>query len=155
HTSLTLAHFYDKLVTLGPGLQPQPSLATSWENPSEKVWRFHLREDVYFHDGRRMDAEDVAVSLDRARAKGSEIAHYLQAIDRVSAENRDVVIVTKEPSSVLLYDLVFASIVPKDAPAVIDHPIGTGPYEFVSGKPGETIEGRAFAKSWRPRPAFD
>lgn len=44
----------------------QPKLATSWEQSEDELtWTFHLREDVKFHTGREMTAEDVKYSIDR------------------------------------------------------------------------------------------
>jgi peptide/nickel transport system substrate-binding protein len=47
-------------------LNPEPRLAESWKpNADGSVWTFKLRKGVKFHDGKVMDAEDVASSFDR------------------------------------------------------------------------------------------
>ena len=47
-------------------LNPEPRLAESWKpNEDGSVWTFKLRQGVKFHDGKTMDAEDVASSFDR------------------------------------------------------------------------------------------
>lgn len=40
-----------------------PNLATSWEWNSDNTMLFHLRDDVYFSNGEKMTAEDVAYSF--------------------------------------------------------------------------------------------
>ena len=37
----------------------EPCLAESWEYVDDCTVRFHLRDDVYFHDGSKFTAEDV------------------------------------------------------------------------------------------------
>ena len=47
-------------------LNPEPRLAESWKpNDDGSVWTFKLRKGVKFHDGKTMDAEDVASSFER------------------------------------------------------------------------------------------
>ena len=47
-------------------LNPEPRLAESWKpNEDGSVWTFKLRKGVKFHDGKTMDAEDVATTFDR------------------------------------------------------------------------------------------
>jgi peptide/nickel transport system substrate-binding protein len=47
-------------------LNPEPRLAESWKpNEDGSVWTFKLRKGVKFHDGKVMDAEDVASTFDR------------------------------------------------------------------------------------------
>ncbi|WP_433983072.1 ABC transporter substrate-binding protein [Tunturiibacter empetritectus] len=38
-------------------------LAESWEQPDPLTWVFHLRDGVRFHDGRPLEAEDVAYTI--------------------------------------------------------------------------------------------
>lgn len=156
-THSTLSHFYNALVSFGSGMRVEPELATRWENPAETVWRFRLRRGVVFHDGRPLEAQDVVASLLRAqRSAASRVRYYLQAVESVRAlDGADVEIVTRRPSPILLNKLAFIAIVPRDAPATIERPVGTGPYAFVSGAPTQTIVGQRFERFWGPRSAFD
>lgn len=64
---------YDSLVSydLLTGDKPaalRPCIATEWARSAEnpKRWNFKLREGIKFHDGKVLDAEDVAFSFERA-----------------------------------------------------------------------------------------
>lgn len=49
------------LIQYDEGLEPAPYLARSWEVGEDTTEiTFHLRDDVYWHDGERTDAHDVA-----------------------------------------------------------------------------------------------
>ena len=157
YTNVTLGQIYEKLVTLSADLEVQPELAERWENPSDRVWRFHLRRGVVFHDGSPFGADDVIASLRRAQRPDSHVRHYLQAVSEVKKiDDATVDVVTSRPAPVLLNDLVFVMIVPKGTGAApIESPVGTGPYEFLYGGPGGTIVLRRSPR-WRgPPPAFD
>ena len=43
----------------------EPALATSWEQTSPTVWRFHLRPGVKWQDGSPFTADDVVFTLKR------------------------------------------------------------------------------------------
>ena len=50
---------YESLVELNDDQEPVPSLAESWEvQGGGKTWIFHIRDGVYFHDGRKLTADD-------------------------------------------------------------------------------------------------
>src|SRR5262249_3418212 len=50
-TISTLNHVYEGLVRYDDKLKIEPALATSWEDISPTVRRFHLRKGVKFHNG--------------------------------------------------------------------------------------------------------
>src|SRR5690554_6569823 len=52
-------NIFDTLLVLDREGQLAPGLATSWEAESDTSWRFHLRDDVTFHDGEAFTADDV------------------------------------------------------------------------------------------------
>ena len=56
---------YDQLWILGPAPEYKalPALATRWETKDRQTWRFYLRQDAKFHDGKPVTAQDVAFSL--------------------------------------------------------------------------------------------
>src|SRR5438270_14036906 len=79
-TGLTL---YDPLVAweLDVANRPGkmvPGLATSWESDAAdpKVWTFHLRDGVAFHDGSAFDADAVIWNFDKVLNK--EAPHFDQ-----------------------------------------------------------------------------
>ncbi|HET7291131.1 MAG TPA: ABC transporter substrate-binding protein [Vicinamibacteria bacterium] len=157
NTAGALSHFYESLVAFGIEMELRPLLAERWENPSETVWRFHLRRGVVFHDGRPLTAEDAVFSLDRARRPESHLAYQLKAVTLVRATDPlTVEVVTSRPLPFLLNRLIYVPIMPRHAgPGPVTEPLGTGPYRFVSGEPGGTLVGHRFEGYWGPRPAFD
>ena len=64
---LTTAIFsvYDTLTHLDANANPVPSLCESWvASPDAKTWRFKIRKDVEFHNGKTMTVDDVLASYD-------------------------------------------------------------------------------------------
>jgi len=157
NTAGALSHFYETLVTFGTEMELRPLLAERWENPSETVWRFHLRRGVAFHDGRPFTAEDAVFSIERARRPESHVAYQLTTVAQVRATSPlTLEIVTTRPSPLLLNRLIYVPIMPRPTVAEgASEPLGTGPYRFVSGEPGGTLVGRRFDGYWGARPAFE
>lgn len=64
------ANVFEGLTRFAPDGSILPALARSWDVERDgKVYVFHLREGVTFHDGSAFDASDVVFTLDRARAE--------------------------------------------------------------------------------------
>ncbi len=150
-----LGNVYETLVTFDAEMRLQPSLVERWENPDDLVWRFRLRSGVRFHDGRTLTSEDVVASFARAQSH-PESKSALVAIAEVRAlDELDFEIHTETPYPILLNKLAFFFIVPRDAPAVIRHPLGTGPYRFVAYE-ADRVRLEAFDEHWRgPPPESD
>jgi peptide/nickel transport system substrate-binding protein len=153
-THWVLDNIYDSLAAFNASMRIEPSLAISWYNPDDLTWRFQLRPGVLFHDGRPLEAADVVASLERARTRPeSKTSAYLVEVASVrTVDAQTIEIQTRRPYPILLNKLTFIAIVPRDAPARITMPIGTGPYRFVSYIPGISLELRSFEKSWHPGP---
>ena len=79
-TNMINAQIYDFLVARDKKLGIVPALATSWRQDGPLKWTFKLRPNVKFHDGRSFTADDVVFSLERAKAPGSQIAVYANAL---------------------------------------------------------------------------
>ena len=61
------AEIFGGLVTLDLDLNVVPDIAERWEiSEGGRVYTFFLRDDVVFHNGRRVTADDVKYSLERA-----------------------------------------------------------------------------------------
>src|SRR5271156_3785667 len=55
---------FDSLVHKDAHFNLQPWLATSWETPDPLTYRFHLRNDVHFHNGQLLTSADAKYTLD-------------------------------------------------------------------------------------------
>ena len=132
--------------------QYEPLLAESYELSSDgTVYTFHLRSGVTFHDGSAFDSEDVKYSIESA-SKGStagELAYYIESIETPDAQT--AVIKLNAPLSSFLNTLY--TFVPMMPSGIFEngydfeaHPIGTGPYEFVSFTAGDALILKAYDK---------
>ncbi|HEY55090.1 MAG TPA: peptide ABC transporter substrate-binding protein [Dehalococcoidia bacterium] len=62
-----IMQIFGGLVRLDDNLEPMPDIAQSWDVSEDgTVYTFYLRQDVYFHDGRQVTAEDFEYSWERA-----------------------------------------------------------------------------------------
>jgi oligopeptide transport system substrate-binding protein len=60
---------FSGLVRLDDNLEPAPDIAQDWQISDDgRTYTFYLREDVTFHDGREVKAEDFKYSWERACA---------------------------------------------------------------------------------------
>ena len=58
-----------------------PLVAESWESDSEgRVYTFYLRDDVLFHSGNKLTAEDVKFTMDRMLAMGEGLAYLYHGV---------------------------------------------------------------------------
>jgi peptide/nickel transport system substrate-binding protein len=129
---------YDPLVRKDDHFNLQPWLATSWERPDTLTWVFHLHSGVHFHDGKTLTADDVAWSI-RSMTNGALITAKGGAFAKVAGVDvRDpltVVVHMRQPDPSLLFNLSdgLFGVVEKGAAGDEGlHPVGTGPYKFVS-----------------------
>jgi peptide/nickel transport system substrate-binding protein len=144
------SNVYEALTRLDTDLKVQPALAEAWENPDASHWRFRLRPGVRFQDGRACAAEDVVASLERARQHPrSAWRGYLASMRGVAALDPGTVeISTDGPDALLLSRLSFVMILPRDAPAEITAPVGTGPYRMSWGAVHDRLLLHAFRGYW-------
>jgi peptide/nickel transport system substrate-binding protein len=148
-----LANLYDGLTVLDSDLRVRPGLVTTWENPDDRTWRFHLRPEARFSDGRHVTADDVVFSVERGRTHPrSQLQSYLVEIESVRArDSRTVELVTRRPFGALANKLAFLYVVPRGSPAEITSPIGSGPYRVASYEKGRSLGLEPVPNGWRGR----
>jgi peptide/nickel transport system substrate-binding protein len=135
----------------------QPLLAESWEvSEGGRVYTFHLREGVTFHDGTTMDAEDWVASWKAGSEESNAYAYQYQRVASVEAvDDMTVRMELPKPSALFPLELATWAIIPSEYYAEVGvkglerHPIGTGPFRFVSWDRGDRIVLEAFDDYWQ------
>lgn len=105
-TSRVTGNVYEPLVWRDEKWQVIPWLATSWQQVNDRTWRFKLRENVKFHDGAVMNADDVVFSVERALSPNSQMRTALQGVEGAKKiDNMTVDLLLKDPNPALLSHL--------------------------------------------------
>ena len=145
---------YEPLVSLGPDYSVRPGLAERWELVGPATWRFHLRPNVSFHDGRRFGAEDVVWSWGRAFLPRS-VSETLDSVARV--DDLTVDFISRSPNLRLPEQLVHPEgpIVPKDGHNDSTPPVGTGPFKVVDYEPRRQVTVERFDGYWGTKAAAE
>jgi peptide/nickel transport system substrate-binding protein len=149
---------FDDLLSRGDDLNVAPGLAERWDIPDPLTYIFHLHHGVKFHDGRPLTARDVKWTFDsllQGRIRSTKAAVY-RLVERIDAP--DDFIVTfhlKEPFATLLWNLSDGAmgIVPEGSgDEIMRHPIGSGPFKFVSSETDKDVILERNDQYWGERP---
>ena len=153
---------HDALVKTMPGKTHAPSLAESWVQSADgKMYDFKLREGLKFHNGDAFTAEDVRFSFQRA--KGYKILKdKVRDIEIAGPHRVRIHLHEPWPDFMTFYGTMVAGhgwIVPKAYVEKVGddgfkrHPVGLGPYKFVSNTPGVELVLEAYEAYWRKVPS--
>lgn len=144
-----------------------PMVARSWElTPDGKTLTFHLRDDALWHDGERVTSRDVAFTVKKVRDPATQARSWVSFFSSVAS------IETPDDLTVIVhYAVPYADalepwrvpLVPEHAAAkdsdflggaFAHHPIGCGPFRFVSYEPGQSVVLQAFDRYWGGAPSI-
>lgn len=175
-------NLFDGLIRLDQKMNVVGAIARRWKiSRDHRTYTFELRDDVRFHNGRTVTADDFVFSFQRlldpaVKSPAASLFLNIEGARRFQAGEAATVsgisaprpltlkIVLEKPFAPFLSILAMANarVVPQEA--LEDdfgrQPIGTGPYRFQSWEPGKEIvlrvnedyfDGRAFADRLRFR----
>ena len=150
-----LTNLYSMMFRLNFG-DPTGDIVETWEiSEDSTVYTFHLRDNIYWHDGneifpegeaRRVDAHDVVYTLERQVALQEEGYNWppdlLQGIESVEALDDDTVVLTLTGPNPVMFNRgrgwSATAIVAREAIEYwgedygLTGMLGSGPFEFVS-----------------------
>jgi serine/threonine protein kinase/ABC-type transport system substrate-binding protein len=167
-----LPNIYENLTRQAEGARIVPWLASSFHaEEGGRKFRFRLREDVRFHDGRRLTSRDVRYSFERflqnPDSQGKWILSSIRGAKQLAnGEARELtgfkilsasefVIDLEQPLSFFPSLLSYPStaIIPEGAVdfsgASIDQCVGTGPFRVTRFESGRTLDLEANPDYWR------
>ena len=159
---------YETLTWVAEGARIVPWLAAEFRaEEGGQRYRFRLRDDVRFHDGRRLGARDVRYSFERLLQSDSEPRWVFSSVRGARAvlngERKDLegfrihsasefTIELEEPVAFFPALVAFenASIVPEGSdPSGPEGWVGTGPFRVGAFEPGRRVELERNKSYWR------
>ena len=160
---LILYAVHDSLVRALPGQRRGNSLAESWtESPDGLMYEFKLRQGLKFHNGDPFTAEDVKFSFERYTGTGGKQLHAkIASVEVVDPHTVRFHLKEPWPDFMTFYGSSATAagiVVPKKYleqvgdEGFLKHPIGLGPYKFVSHSPGVSVVLEAYEDYWRKVP---
>src|SRR4029077_6928651 len=144
-----------------------PDLATKWSwNADMNALTFQLRQGVSWHDGKPFTAADVKCTWELILGTGADKLRtnprksWYRNLDAISTKDDTVTFHLKRPQPAFIALLAsgYSPVYPCHVPAqnMRQHPIGTGPFKFVSYKPNEPIKLERKPQAGKPgRPYLD
>ncbi|MBN3099739.1 glutathione ABC transporter substrate-binding protein GsiB [Pectobacterium brasiliense] len=152
--------FYQGLFGFDKEMKLVNVLADSYDvSPDGLTYTVKLHPGVKFHDGTAFNAAAVKVNLDRASNPDNRLKRYnlFKMIDKTEAvDDLTVKITLKTPFSAFVNNLAHPAAV-MISPAALKqygkdigfHPVGTGPYRFVTWNQTDFVKVEKFNGYWK------
>lgn len=158
-------HIFDRLILQNELQQLEPGLAVSWKPIDDLTWEFKLREGVKFHDGTDFTADDVVCTWERAPNvpnSPSSFATYTKGKLVEKVDDYTVHFKSEAPYPLMANDVSTVTIVSDEGGCqgstaeYNDGTVaaGTGPFKFVSYKPGDSIVVERNDDYWGDKPVW-
>lgn len=156
------ALLYESLVTFDDDYMPKPGLAERWEMSSDgSSWSFSLRDNLQFHDGSPLTANDVVATVNEilrlAKEEGvtnrgaySTLQYFIKKV--TATDERTLTINTDRKNFGFLYAMNFPVLPASQVQA--DNPLGSGPYRVEQFMPADHIWLSANSYWWGGKPAI-
>jgi len=163
---ISVSHFiFENIVGFDANGAPEPWLAEAIEeDPAALTYTFHLRPGVYFHDGSYFNAEVAAWNLTNYWENGALSGGFFGNVAGIDAVGEYTVVVSMSTwDSTFLYALARHTGIMQSMEAHVrvgsdgmrEHPVGTGPFQWVNRDHGVRINLERFDNYWQGAPLLD
>lgn len=156
-TKEILTNVYEGLYKVTSSGDYVPAVAESCAISADgTVYSFKLRDGVKFHNGEKLTAEDVLYSFESCAklTVDSALPAVLEGVT-VKSEGNNIVITLPAANNDFLAYVSLVYIIPKDYAQASTHPVGTGPFKFVSRSVQENIIFEKFDEYWGTKAFLD
>ena len=148
-----IGNVYEGLLSRDSDNKVHPGLAKSWDISNDgTTYTFHLNENMNFSNGDKLDADDVAWSINQLKEKQYYNANQVESLDKAEAVDADTVRLTLDaPDSNLLWYLTGRPGLVFDKNATYNaktEAVGSGPYTVESFDSASKMVLKANAKYW-------
>jgi peptide/nickel transport system substrate-binding protein len=138
---------WDSLVQFGPDYQVRPSVAERWQLSADSLtWTFTLRRDLTWPDGTPLTAADAAFTVSYIQQNNWPQRSVLLSVERAEAPDpATLVLTTRQPDMSILNNLPTIWLLPQHYleqvgfQGYVAKPMGSGPYEIVEFRPGDSL----------------
>lgn len=152
------SNIFNGLVEFDAAFRIIPGLAESWTTPTNRTWRFTLRNNVRFHNGYNFTATDVKYTFDMIKTDTNYNSFFRDLLtciqEVVIIDTYTVELITVEPCPILLNKLADIFIVSQQYQEenTSGWPIGTGAYKLVDYVDNESLTLERFDDYWNDQP---
>ena len=152
-TKEVLFNLFEGLVKPDENGELIPAVASDYKVSEDgKTYTFTLRENVKFHNGDVVTAEDVKYSIERSAGmiEGETVLEIsaFKNIDSVNVVDASTVDVVLKAADTELISFMTVAIIPKDYANQETSPVGTGPFKFVSNTYNQSFVMERFDDYW-------
>ncbi|HYW76165.1 MAG TPA: ABC transporter substrate-binding protein [Gammaproteobacteria bacterium] len=155
-------HIFDTVTIRNRHGKVEPRIAVSWKDLTPLSWKLVLRKGVEFQNGTKMTAADVGKSIvDAADNPKSQMRAYVGNVKGYKVLGPHTIKVTFThpdpffPTHLANIPVMPEQLIKKEGRSKFDqHPIGTGPYKFVSWQADDHLVLKAWSGYWGKPPVF-
>jgi len=180
YSAVVIQQIVEGLVQYSDNLMVVPCIADSWESTRDNLkWTFHLKKGVRFHNGREVFAEDFIYTYTRilnpetgstaaqllSRIKGAKDfingkSGYVEGLRSKGSKTLEIELEEPFPPFIAVLAMVNLGVVSREEVEKPGgtfgfHPVGTGPFRFVSWKKNSEIILEANPDYHEGRPYLD
>ncbi len=157
---LQMSHMiFDPLVRFDKNLNFKPRLATEWKQVDENTLRMKLRDDVSFHSGNPLTADDVVWTFARVQTSADFKGVFAPISEIKKVDDYTIDVITKDPYPLVLQVMTYMFPMDskhytgttedgKEKAVIIKHqnsfastnPSGTGPFTVASRQQGVELK---------------